>query len=164
MPQGQGYIIIENGQPVAEIPPGQAIPPQAIQAAMQGQIQIVDPQTGQPVNPSQLAGGPGGPPGGPGGPPGGPGGPGGQMPPDIMQAMAQLQQGMQQGTVMPPGGPGGPPGMGAMAGPAGGGAPPPMLGQDPLMAAMQPPPGPPNNDPNLIKERLMGGMTPPNIA
>ena len=66
MPQGQGYIIIENGQPVGEIPPGQPIPPEAIQAAMQGQIQIVDPQTGQPVDPSQLAGGPGGPPGGPG--------------------------------------------------------------------------------------------------
>ena len=160
MPPGQGYIVrMPDGQqiPVQSI---EEIPPEVMQMIQQGQAQITDPQ-GNPVDPSQLAGGGG--PGGPGGPmpPGGPGGiqgPGG-MPPGLMQMVAALGQGQQQGNIQAPS-------VGPMQGPANGGAPPPMMGQDPLQQAMMggaPPPHPSTMPPNLAQERLMppGGGGPP---
>jgi hypothetical protein len=163
MPPGQGYIVVmPDGQsiPVQSL---EEIPPQVMQMIQSGQAQITDPQ-GNPVDPSQLAGG-GGPPGGPGGPgpPGGPpGGPGGMqgpggMPPGFMEMVAGLQQGQQQGNIQAPS-------VGPMQGPASGGAPPPMLGQDPLQQAMMggaPPPHPSTMPPNLMQERLMPPGGPP---
>jgi hypothetical protein len=156
MPPGQGYIVVmPDGQsiPVQSI---EEIPPEVMQMIQSGQAQITDPQ-GNPVDPSQIAGG-GGPPGGPGGPmpPGGPGGmqgPGG-MPPGLMQMVAALGQGQQQGNIQAPS-------MGPMQGPANGGLPVPSVGGgpvDPLMAAMQggvQPPHPSTMPPNLMQERLM---------
>ena len=82
MPDGQQV-------PVQSI---QEIPPEVMQMIQSGQAQITDPQ-GNPVDPSQIAGGGGPPGGGPSGmPPGGPGGmqgPGG-MPPGLMQMEALL--------------------------------------------------------------------------
>jgi hypothetical protein len=157
MPPGQGYIVVmPDGQsiPVQSI---EEIPPQVMQMIQQGQAQITDPQ-GNPVDPGQLAGGGAGGPGGPM-PPGGPGGmqgPGG-MPPGLMQMVAALGQGQQQGNIQAPS-------MGPMQGPANGGAPPPMMGQDPLQQAMMggaPPPHPNTMPPNLMQERLMPPGGPP---